>query len=118
LQKTQQLVAAAAAAAVSAAASSAMNRQQPWDTLELQLDVVETTVPFFKSPRFFVAGECGNEQIPLTGGVFVAVVSVEGCATWVVQDFAAQQQQRRQVRLSSRLQIHTLYQMCDIKGCL
>ena len=51
-QSTQQLVAAAAAAAASAAASAALNKQ-PWDTLELQMEVVETT----SRSRYFVIGE-------------------------------------------------------------
>lgn len=55
-QTTEQLVAAAAAAAASAAAAAA-NGQQPWDTLELQMEVVETIRPFIKSGRFAIAGE-------------------------------------------------------------
>jgi hypothetical protein len=57
LQSAQKLVAAAAAAAASAAASAALNKQ-PWDTLELEMEVVETTRPFFKSGSFAVIGEC------------------------------------------------------------
>lgn len=55
LQAGQKLIAAAAAAAASAARS--LFNKQPWDTLEVQMDVVETTEPFFKSGRFFVFGE-------------------------------------------------------------
>jgi hypothetical protein len=49
------LVATAAAAAASAAANAAASKQ-PWDTLELQMEVVETTRPFVCG-RFFVIGE-------------------------------------------------------------
>lgn len=49
-------MAAAAAAAATAAASGAFGNQ-PFESLELQMEVVETTVPFFKSGRFYVAGE-------------------------------------------------------------
>lgn len=57
VQSAQKLVAAATAAAASAAASAALNKQ-PWDTLELEMEVVETTRPFFRSGRFMVIGEC------------------------------------------------------------
>ena len=59
LQATEELVAAAAAAAASAAANavSTADPKQAWDTLELQMEVVETVRPFFKNGRFCIAGK-------------------------------------------------------------
>jgi len=54
-QTTKRLVAAAAAAAASAAASA--STKQPWESVELQMEVVETVKPFFRSARFIGLGE-------------------------------------------------------------
>lgn len=84
LQSAQKLVAAAAAAAASAAANAALNKQ-PWDTLELQMEVVETTRPFFRSGRFCVAGE-SQQRLLFLSAALLAVLgsqpagSVTGCA--------------------------------------